>query len=151
MQYEQALKMHFEGMRHYHKHRGELSWYLLDCLSPQLATKVRAHPEFELARRERNSFTIWQIIKFCCTAEGGHSLMVDIIKLFRLKHDKDVAAYITDYRTTTTRILKKQPEAKELIEALLDGLFILNPNQAESPQIISLPERKVPRMGRVDE
>jgi hypothetical protein len=25
MQYEQALKMHFEGMRHYHKHRGELS------------------------------------------------------------------------------------------------------------------------------
>ena len=63
--------------------------------------------------------------------------MVDIIKLFRLKHDKDVAAYITDYRTTTTRILKKQPVAKELIEALFDGLFILNLNQAEFPQIIS--------------
>ena len=58
MQYEQALKMHFEGMRYYKKHRGELSWYLLDCLSPQLGTKVRAHPEFETARRERNSLTI---------------------------------------------------------------------------------------------
>jgi hypothetical protein len=51
MQYEQALKMPFEGLRYYNKHRGELSWYLLDCLSPQLATKVRAHPEFESARR----------------------------------------------------------------------------------------------------
>ena len=63
--------------------------------------------------------------------------MVDIIKLFRLKHDKDVAAYITEYRTTATRILKKQPDAKELIGALLDGLFILNLNQAGFPQIIS--------------
>jgi hypothetical protein len=70
MQYEQALKMHFEGIRHYNKHRGELSWYLLDCLSPQLPTRVRAHTEFERARRERNSFRIWQITKFCCTAEG---------------------------------------------------------------------------------
>ena len=59
--------------------------------------------------------------------------MVDIIELFRLKHDKDVAAYITDYTTTTTRILKKQRVAKELIEALFDGLFILNLNQAEFP------------------
>ena len=148
MQYEQALKMHFEGLRLYNKHRGELSWYLLDCLSPQLTTKVRAHPEFELARRERNSFIIWRIIKFCCTAEGGHSLMVDIIKLFRLKHDKDVAAYITEYRTTTTRIVKKQPEAKELIEALFDGLFILNLNQAEFPQIISDIYRKEKFPGR---
>jgi hypothetical protein len=68
--------------------------------------------------------------------------MVDIIKLFRLKHDRDVAAYITEYRTTATRILKMQPDAKELIEALLDGLFILNLNQAEFPQIVSEIYRK---------
>ena len=74
--------------------------------------------------------------------------MVDIIKLFRLKHDKNVSAYITEYRTRTTRILKKQPEAKELIEALLDGLFILNLNQAEFPQIISEIYRKEKFPGR---
>ncbi len=30
MQYEQALKMYFEGMRHCNKHRGELSWSVHD-------------------------------------------------------------------------------------------------------------------------
>jgi hypothetical protein len=71
IQFEQALKTFFDNERQYKKNRGELSWYLLDCLSPQLATKVRAQPDFEAARRERNSFMIWQLIKFCCTAECG--------------------------------------------------------------------------------
>jgi hypothetical protein len=148
IQFEQALKTFFDNERQYKKNRGELSWYLLDCLSPQLATKVRAQPDFEAARRERNSFMIWQLIKFCCTAEGGHSLMVDIIRLFRLKHDKDVAAYITDYRSITTRILKKQDDPQHLLDALLDGLFILNLNQAEFPQIISEIYRKDKFPGR---
>ena len=79
VQYEHALKSYFENERHYKKNRGDLSWYLLDCLSPQLAIKVRSQPEFEAARRQKNSFKIWQLIKFCCTEEGGHSIMLDII------------------------------------------------------------------------
>ncbi len=74
--------------------------------------------------------------------------MVDIIRVFRLKHDKDVAAYITEYRAITTRILKKEADPQQLVDALLDGLFILNLNQSEFPQIISEIYRKDKFPGR---
>ena len=105
------LKQHHSLEERLNSDRPRVASYLIQACSPELLSRVKAHPDFAAARRTYNHLRIFEIMELCSTGAGSHTAYLDLAKLFKLRQTEDFASYVSKFRqlkdSFTTKVSTK--------------------------------------------
>jgi len=133
MLYQSMLKQHYSLVERLNSDRPKVASHLIQACSPELLSRVKAHPDFEAARRAYNHLRIYEIMEICATGAGAHTAYLDLAKLFKLRQTEDFASYVGKFRqlkdSFTTKVATKTKD--QLLAMIFNAKFVIGLNQTE--------------------
>ena len=97
MLFQSMLKQYYARQERLATDRPKVA-HLVQACSPELLGRVKAHPDFDAARRAYDHLRIFAIMEQCATDAGAYTAYLDLAKLFKLRQTEDFATYVTKFR-----------------------------------------------------
>ena len=96
---------------------------------------MRVNEGFAEAERNDDSLKLYQIIEAEASGQGAQSIAVSVSELLNLKMKGDFFLYLKEFRRIADVLKKQEPDPAKLLEAILDGKFVIGLEYPMFPQL----------------
>jgi hypothetical protein len=124
----------------YPKEKQQLTESLMSYMDEEVETNMRNDEDFDRAYREFNVLELWRIAENAATGQGAVAVHIIILKLLlnrgstkllNLKQERGkFANYLQEFKETVAT-LRRQGTAEELLQMILNTLFVTRADQEE--------------------
>jgi hypothetical protein len=133
--FSEDVRNHRRMVRELKVMRQRLCGFLLGILSTAVDQKVRVNEGFAEAERNDDSLRLYQIIEAEASGQGAQSIAVSVSELLNLKMKGDFFLYSKEFRRIADVLKKQEPDPANLLEAILDGKFVIGLEYTMFPQL----------------
>ena len=133
--FSEDIRNHRRMVRELKVMRQRLCGFLLRILSTAVDQKVRVIEGFAEAERNDDSLKLYQIIEAEASGQGAQSIAVSVSELLNLKMKGDFFSYLKEFRRIADVLKKQEPGPAKLLEAILNGKFVIGLEYTMFPQL----------------
>jgi len=143
IQYDQPLELAYGGQNGFRRYQHDFNrWQkfteskrtilakLLSKLSREILSKVESHTNYDEALVNADLLTIWQITEQVAVGRGAISMYQIAVRLLKLKQSGEYTEYANAFKDLANDLLA-QGDAENVLNAILNALFIVGLNQEE--------------------